>query len=531
MTTGVDLAVDGNHAIVAPVLVPLVTAIITLAVRRHGRLQRAVSLVGVCGYAAAVAVLGIVVWQTGVAPYQLSAWPAPFGISLVGDALSAFMLGIAAAVAVPTLAYAALSVGDAGQRIAFHTLVHFLLAGVSGAFLTGDVFNLFVWFEVMLLPSYALVAHYGGGEHLDAALKYTVLNLVGSAVMLLGVGGLYATTGTLNMADMAHRLANAERYGVDPAATLVVGMILISVFALKAGLVPFQFWVPDAYAAAPAPVTALLAGVTKKVGLYAIARLTFTVFAAGTLGSGTPFLAIIGPALFLMAAASILLGGIGAVDRDTVDGVLAYSSISQAGFIALPLAIAATAPSTTIRTLGVAAALVYALNHSLAKATLFLIAGVLRDRVGSDAFEALGGLASRSPSLSAAFLIGALALVGIPPLVGFFGKLFVFDTAGQTFAAGGAGGSTALAVALIGATLSIAYVTRAWNRGFWGEASPAVVDASWPTGRIGIIAVLALAIIGVGIGFDPIVRAAQAGAEAAVSADGRYVDAVLGVSG
>jgi multicomponent Na+:H+ antiporter subunit D len=333
---------------------------------------------------------------------------------------------------------------------------------------------------------------------------------------------------------MAHRLANAPANGVDPAPVLVMGVLLLSVFALKAGLVPFQFWVPGAYRAAPAPVTAMLAGVTKKVGIYAIVRLTFTVLAAGTLPgglgvglSGTSFLAFVGPVLFVLAVASILFGGVGAVDRDDVDGVLAYSSISQAGFIVLPLAVAATAPTAAIRHLGVAAALVYALNHSVAKATLFLLSGTVEDRVGSDRFDDLGGLTDHAPVAAGVFLVGGLALVGIPPLVGFFGKLFVFDTAGRTVAAAGTGGDLALAVALAGGGLSIAYVSRAWNRGFWGEATPQVEDATWPSGRLVVVGLLALAVLALGIGVEPVLRAAEAGADAAVSADGRYVDAVL----
>jgi len=532
--SGVELTVSTAHTVVAPILVPLVTAILTVVLRRHGRAQRWVSLAGVVAYAAAVGLLGATVLTSGIEVYQLSAWPAPFGITVVADALSAFMLAVAATVAVPTLAYSVLALGAAGQRVAYHSLVHFLLVGVSGAFLTGDVFNLFVWFEVMLLPSYALVAYHGSPAATGAALRYTVLNLIGSAVMLVGIGGLYATTGTLNMADMARRLADAPTYGIDPAPVLVMGVVLLSVFALKAGLVPFQFWVPGAYRAAPAPVTALLAGVTKKVGIYAIVRLTFTVFAAGSLPeglgfgmSGAAFLAFLGPVLFVLAVASILFGGVGAVSRDDVDGVLAYSSISQAGFIVLPLAVAATAPTAAIRHLGVAAALVYALNHAVAKATLFLLSGTLRDRVGSDRFDDLGGLTDRAPILAGGFLIGGLALVGIPPLVGFFGKLFVFDTAGRTVAAAGTGGDLALAVALLGAGLSIAYVSRAWNRGFWGEATPAVQDATWPNGRLVVIGLLALSVVALGVAFEPVVRAAEAGADAAVSADGRYVDAVL----
>jgi len=182
---------------------------------------------------------------------------------------------------VPALLFSVLYVDEFGEKLTFHPLFHFMLAGVSGAFLTGDIFNLFVWFEVMLMASYVLVVFYGGSSHTRAGLNYLVLNLLlASAVMLLAIGGIYATTGTLNMADIAMRVANPAEFGVSLAPVLGLSMLLFVVFAVKAGVVPFQWWVPAAYAAAPAPVAAMLAGVVKKVGIYALIRLYFTVFAA-----------------------------------------------------------------------------------------------------------------------------------------------------------------------------------------------------------------------------------------------------------
>ncbi|MFB6298354.1 MAG: complex I subunit 5 family protein, partial [Salinirussus sp.] len=399
-------------------------------------------------------------------------------------------------------------------------------------FLTGDVFNLFVWFEVMLMPSYALVAFYSRRDSTIAALRYVVLNLVGSAVMLLAIGGLYATTGTLNMADMARRLARAGEFGIDPAPVLGLSALLFAVFALKAGIVPFQFWVPAAYRAAPAPVSAVLAGITKKVGIYAIIRLYFTVFAAASLPeglalpglAGESFLAFFGPVLFLMGTASIVLGGLGAMAGSDLDEVLAHSSIGQVGFIVLALAIPAAA-GADLRAVGVLAALVYALNHAVAKALLFLVSGSVYDAVGSIRFRNLGGLTGHSPVLSGTFFIGGLTLVGIPPLAGFFGKLLVFDTAGRAVAAGVGRGSLALAVALVGAVLTILYISRAWNRGFWGAESDPVARSASSRPLTAIVALLALAVLAIGVGFDPVYTAAEAAAEAAVDTQG-YVDAV-----
>jgi multicomponent Na+:H+ antiporter subunit D len=465
--------------------------------------------------------------------YQLSSWPAPFGITLVADALSLFMLALTGVVSLAAVAFSVRFMSEYAQRVSYHTLYHLMVVGITGSFLTGDIFNLFVWFEVMLLSSYVLVAFYSGPEHTRAALTYTVLNLLGSALMLLAIGGLYATVGTLNMADMARRLANPAQYGVDPVPVLGLTVLLFCVFALKAGIVPFQFWVPAAYRAAPAPVAAMLAGVVKKVGIYAIIRLYFTVFAAATLpaGLGLPgfvgndFLSFFGPVLFVMAAASILLGGVGAVSRKGLDGVLAYSSIGQIGFVVLPLAVAATVPE--VRALAIAAALIYALNHGLTKSMLFLASGTVEEAVGSVRFEHISGLAKRTPLLSIGFFLGALSLVGIPPLSGFFGKLLVFRTTAHAGAMGGRGGALALGLSLLGAILTIAYFSRAWNRGFWGTESEGVRTATYSPALVAVVVALAALLVVVGIGFDPVLRAAEAAANVTLDRQA-YVDAVLG---
>ena len=515
--------VDPSHVVVAPMLAALSTAVGTLLARPAPRLQRGLSLLGSLAYLAGVAALAARVADGGILTYQVSGWPAPFGISMVADALAVVLLGLTAVVSLVAVAYSLAYLRAEDQRLAYHPLYHFMLVGVTGSLLTGDLFNLFVWFEVMLVASYVLVAFYSGPRHTRAGFQYAVLNLVGGALMLLAVGGLYATTGTLNMADMSRRLAAHQAYGIDPAPVLGISTLLLVVFALKAGVVPFQFWVPEAYRAAPAPVTAVLAGVVKKVGIYAIIRLYFGVFAAAPLPVGLPFggagdsmLAFVGPVLFLMAAGSILFGGVGAVVQPDLDGLLAYSSISQIGYVLLPLAIAATAGSQAVRSLGIAAAVVYAVGHGLAKSSLFLVSGALRAGGGSSRFADLGGIADRDPVLAGAFLVGSLALVGIPPLVGFFGKLLVFDVAARD------GSALAVAVAIAGAALTVAYVTRAWNAAFWGDPVPYERRPALVAGA----AVLAGLLVAVGVGFDPLVRASEAAATAALDRQG-YVEAVL----
>jgi len=509
--------------VIAPILVALVTAVVSLFARPFERLRSAVSVAGALSYAAVVALLAREVLASGPLTYQVGDWAAPFGITLVADALAAFMLALAALVVVPVVVFGLRAIEERAQRVAYHPLFFFMLVGISGAFLTGDIFNLFVWFEVMLMSSYVLVVIYGTPEATGATLRYVALNLVGSALMLVSIGGLYAVTGTLNMADLSRRLADPAAYGVNPAPALGLTVLLFSVFALKAGVVPFHFWVPEVYRAAPAPVTATLAGVVKKVGVYAMIRLVFTVLGGAAFDLSAPFSGdawgFYGPVLFVLAVASIVLGGVGAVGRDDLSGVLAYSSISQVGFIVLPVAIAAGATSTAVRTLALTAALVYALNHAVAKSTLFLVTDVIESATGTDDLRSLGGVAGRSPILGGAFFLGALALVGTPPLSGFWGKFLVFD------AAVGAGATGALAAALGGALFTIAYMTRAWNRGFWGEASPSVEEMKPDRGLVTVVAAMALLVVVIGVGFDPVYRFAEAGANAALSRHD-YIDAV-----
>ncbi|WP_247004051.1 complex I subunit 5 family protein [Halosolutus gelatinilyticus] len=521
--------------VIAPMLIVLVVAVGTLLVGDRPRARAIVSLAGGVGYALAVAAIDWYVVLApnapGVATYQVGDLPAPFGITLVVDGLSAFMLTMVAVIGIASLVFSVRVLPELDRRSYYFPLFHFLALGVTGAFLTGDLFNLFVWFEVMLMASYIFVAYYGGPQHTRAAFWYVALNLLASAIFLLGVGGIYATTGTLNMADLARRLAAPAAYGIDPTPVVGLLALLLSVFAIKAGLVPFQFWIPTAYRAAPPQITALLAGATKKVGIYAIIRLSFTVFAGAQIGvdltvpgtelgvAGDSPLVLVGAALFVMAAASILVGGIGAVGRSSLEGVFAYSSIGQVGFIALPVAIAATTTSSELRQAAILAALVYALNHSLAKGLLFLSVGTVRSATGTSRFDDLGGLAGRSPPLAIAVFVGSLALVGIPPLSGFFGKFLVFDAAVEAEA------SSALVLLLVGSLLTIAYATRTWNRSFWGARTEAVEEAAVDPVQVAVLVALAAAIVAVGVGFEPVYEFADAAAEAALDSDG-YVEAV-----
>nr|WP_090614787.1 proton-conducting transporter membrane subunit [Natrinema salaciae] len=531
-TTAMPVGTE-SQLVIAPMVIVLVAAVASLLLGSHPRARAAVSLAAGAAYAVAVAAIDWYVVLApdapGIATYQVGDWPAPFGITLVADGLSAFMLTMVAILGVASLVFSTRHLPGGEGRSYYFPLFHFLALGVTGAFLTGDLFNLFVWFEVMLMASYVFVAYSGGPQHTRAAFWYVTLNLLASAVFLLGVGGIYATTGTLNMADLAQRLADPAAYGLEPVPVVGLLGLLLSVFAIKAGLVPFQFWIPTAYRAAPPQITALLAGATKKVGIYAIIRLSFTVFAGAEVAvdlslpgvsiAGDSPLPFVGAVLFVMAGASILLGGVGAVGRDSMEGVFAYSSIGQVGFIAIPVAIAATTADPTLRQFAIVAALVYALNHTLAKGLLFLAVGTVRSATGTSRFADLGGLARRSPPLAITVFVGSLALVGIPPLSGFFGKFLVFDAAARARA------GPVLVLLLVGSLLTIAYATRMWNQSFWGAETDPVETATVDGVQVAVLVVLAAAIIAVGVGFEPVYEFADAAAEAALDTE-EYVEAV-----
>jgi multicomponent Na+:H+ antiporter subunit D len=518
--------------VIAPMLVAFGIAAVALLTRGRWRLQQGATVAGTAVYAA---LIGVLVYRTvfaadatGAVAYQVGGWPAPFGITLVVDALSAFMLSMTAVVALFSAAVSVFFIDRRNQQVYYHPVFGFLLLGVTGAFLTGDLFNLFVWFEVMLMASYVFVAFYGDAQHTAAAARYVVLNVLGGVFMLLSVGGLYATVGTLNMADMAVVLADPSAVETGP----VVGFsaLILATFALKAGLVPFQFWVPSAYRAAPLPIAAMLAGVTKKVGIYAIIRLYFTVFADASISApffgGDSPLAFLAPVLLAMAAASVLVGGLGAVSQDHIDSLLAYSSIGQVGFIAAPVAVAAAATSDSARHLALVAGLIYALHHALTKSLLFFSAAVIRDTAGTTEIAVLGGLAERSATFAAAFFVGGLSLVGIPPLVGFFGKFLVFEAAIVRIAADVTVASVGLlAVLLAGAFLTLVYSTRVWTECFWGAPTEAVDTDPVDARLVALVATLAGLVLVVGIGFEPVYTFADAAAEAALDTDA-YVDAV-----
>ena len=435
-----------THWIIAPIVLPAMLApFIVLAARYHIGIQRVFSLAGVT---ALIAIAAGLAWQASdgtITLYQLGDWAAPFGIVLVGDRLSTLMVLLTAILALLVLLYTVGSGWDERGRH-FHALFQFQLMGIMGAFLTGDLFNLFVFFEVLLIASYGLMIHAGGNARLRAGVQYVLYNLLGSTLFLFALGAIYAETGTLNMADLAQRVAL-----ISPDASTgirIASVMLLLVFAIKAALVPLHFWLPSSYAEAPAPVAALFAIMTK-VGAYAIIRVYTMIFppdlevTAGLHG------------VWLLPAAliSLAIGMIGVLAARKLDRLVAFSVIGSMGMVMI--AIALFTPDS------VSAALYYIIHSTLAAAALFLIADMTRAGRANLELTTAPPIAGAALT-SALFFAAAIAMAGLPPLSGFIGKLLVLDA---SFTA--PLGLWVWAVVLISSLISVVGFARAGSTLYW----------------------------------------------------------------
>jgi multicomponent K+:H+ antiporter subunit D len=401
-----------GHWIIIPVVMPaIIGAMIVLALRHNLAWQR---VVGMLGTFALLAVSIMLLWAStvqGPEVYFLGNWPAPFGIVLVLDRLSAMMVALTAALAFIIQLYVIGTGWDARGKH-FHALFQFQLMGICGAFLTGDVFNLFVFFEVLLIASYGLMVHGAGRARLRAGVQYVAFNLVGSTLFLFALATIYAVTGTLNMADLAVKVAALPNG--DAALIRVAGVLMLMVFAIKGALVPLQFWLPGTYANAPGPVAALFAVMTK-VGAYAIIRVFTLIFPPVVATTGTLFADLLLPA----ALATLALGAIGVFGATTLPRLASFAAIASMGTVFV--AVSSFAPAAT------AAALYYIIHSTFAGAALFLVSDLVARRRADGSLNKPQPAIAHSGVIAAAFFIAAIGMAGMPPFSGFLGKLLILD--------------------------------------------------------------------------------------------------------
>jgi multicomponent Na+:H+ antiporter subunit D len=443
-----------NALVPLPVFLPLLAAGFSILLARLPWVQRALSVVVLVSVVVASAALLVLTDRDGTVAVQLGGWPAPFGISLVADRLSTLLLLVSSAVALAVLVYAiGQGVADAREEspaqlpvAIFHPVYLVLVAGVSMAFLTGDLFNLFVAFEVMLSASYVLITLGGQKAQVRAGMTYVTVSLLASVLFVTVVGLLYAATGTVNLADLAVRLEDTP-----PGLRLALGLFLLVVFGVKAAIFPLFFWLPDSYPTAPSPVTAVFAGLLTKVGVYAILR-TQTLLFPEELGGATAMV------LLVIAALTMVVGILGAIAQDDIKRILSFTIVSHIGYMIFGLGLYSVA--------GLTGAILYVVHHIVVQTTLFLVGGLVERRTGTGALHSLSGLLHLMPVTAVLFLLPALNLAGIPPFSGFLAKLALIQAA---TADGGAAAYALIAASIVTSLLTLYAMARIWGGAFWGE--------------------------------------------------------------
>lgn len=493
-----------NHWIAAPVLLPLVVGGLLLVL--EGAAPGAKRVVAVV---ATAALIPITLYLTGVAAageqqvYYLGDWPAPFGIVLVLDRLSALMLVLASVLATASVLYAVC--GDDSRGADFHALFQFQILGINGAFLTGDLFNLFVFFEILLIASYCLIAHGGGVARTLAAMHFVVLNLVGSSVFLIALGLVYGTLGTLNMADLAVKAASVDADSMG--LVRVAGLLLLVVFGLKAALLPLGFWLPAAYRSSTAAVACLFAVMTK-VGVYAILRVHTLIFIEP---SGAFSLEAW---LLPLALGTIVLGTVGAVAASELRATVSYLVVISVGTLLAAVGLFSRD--------GLAAALYYMVHSTLVTGALFLLADLIARQRGEAAARLDRSRSVYQPALlGTLFFAGAVAVSGLPPLSGFAAKLYILQAAQTTSAVAWIWGVVLISGLFVMVSLSRAGTAIFWRtRGTQGVSRPMRAMEALPT--CGLLAGALVLMVFAGGAFDY----ARATAEQLLQRSD-YVDSVL----
>nr|WP_218843994.1 Na+/H+ antiporter subunit D [Naumannella cuiyingiana] len=430
-----------------PVLLPLLGAGLALALSRWPRAQRAVSVVVLLAVLIIEGFLIGITDRTGPMSLWIGAWPEPLGLALVIDRFSALMLFVSSLVAFTVLVFSIGTDLEARKRETpvsiYHPTFLVLAAGVSAAFSSGDLFNLFVGFEILLFASYVLLTLGGTGERVRAGSTYVVVNLMSSLLFLIAIAVVYAATGTVNFAQLSLRFAE-----LPGPLQLILQLLLLVVFSIKAAVFPLSAWLPDSYPTAPAPVTAVFAGLLTKVGVYAIIRTQTTLFPDSPLTVPLMWAALL----------TMIVGILGAVAQSEIKRMLSFTLVSHIGYMIFGVALASVA--------GYAGAIFYTAHHITIQTTLFLVTGLIERRGGSTSLNRLGGLAALSPVLGVLFFVPAMNLAGIPPLSGFVGKVGLLGA--------GVANGTPLAYLLVAggvltSLLTLYAMAKVWNRAFWRE--------------------------------------------------------------
>jgi multicomponent Na+:H+ antiporter subunit D len=492
-----------TNLIILPILIPLFTGVILIFLNKRITAQRVVATISSIGTIIAAWLIVQKVRNDGIQSLNVSSWEAPFGITLVSDMFSALLVLTTCILAFVCLIYSFKSIGQEREKYYYYAVFNFLLVGVNGAFTTGDIFNLFVFFEVMLMSSYVLLVLGGTKIQLRESIKYLLVNVISSALFVIAVAYLYSVVGTLNMAHISTRINEISVNGM-PGILTVIAVLFLIVFGLKGAIFPLYFWMPGSYYAPPAPVLALFGALLTKVGVYSITR-TYTLFFyhdMDTFGL-----------LSILAILSIVFGVIGAIAYWDIKNIIIYNIIVAVGVILYGISILNTASIT--------GAVYYLMHDMLIKAALFLLVGVVISITGTSNLRNISGLINRYPGLGWTFFIAALALAGIPPLSGFVGKLLIVQ--------GGFEGESFIGafITLMSSLLVLFSVMKIFINGFWGKDRTYVGEEKAPVRQLLIAPVLLVVISALyGIGSESILPYITQAADTLLDPN-LYINAVL----
>ena len=492
-----------------PILIPLLTGALSLALWRSLLAQRVLGVIGTGAMLAASIWLLAVTAEQGHVVVDLGGWPAPFGITLVTDVLAAIMVFMTALMGFATALYSLATIPESHERFGYYPLMHLLIAGVAGGFMTGDIFNLYVWFEILLLASFALLTLGGERAQMEGAIKYVTLNLFASVMFLAAVGLTYGMLGTLNMADIADKVGQLD--SDETGMVTVVAMMYMVAFGIKAAAFPLFFWLPASYHTPLFSVSAVFAGLLTKVGVYALMRM-FTLVFTGDVG-------FTHEVLLWASALTMLTGVLGAAAQTDFRKILSFHIISQIGYMTLGLAI--------YTPLGIMGGVFYLVHHIIVKANLFLIAGLGGRLAGSTDLNRIGGLYKSSPMLGALFIIPAFSLAGFPPLSGFWAKYLIVKASLEIEA------WFIAFIALLVGLLTVFSMTKIWGEAFWkphpDKVEPHFGRVTRPVLWASLTPIIGLAVLTIiiGLGPQPFVEFAERSAEQLLDPSA-YVATVLG---
>lgn len=500
-----------NHfLLILPLLIPLYGAIMCFFFWYKVRWQKVVGIVAQLALLVASFYLLLQVNENGIMKTQIGNWPAPFGISLVADLFSCLMVLSSAIVGTALFFYSLRGLDEARQSYGYYPLLLLLQLGVCGACLTGDLFNLFVWFEVLLICCFVLIALGGTKAQLEGSIKYVTINILASSFLLLGIGVVYGIVGTLNMAELAMLVRTPE---TNKSLITMAGMFFLVAFGIKAAVFPLFFWLPASYHTPPIAISAFIAGLLTKVGIYAMVRLFTLVFVIN--------LDLTLPLLLVIAGFTMVIGVLGAAAQNDFRKILSFHIVSQIGYMVMGLAI--------FTPLALAGSIFFIVHNILVKTNLFLISGIVAHRHGSFALKSLGSVYMKQPVLALLFVISAFSLAGIPPLSGFWGKFMLAKSGLEAENYGIV--ATSLGVSII----TIFSMTKIWNEVFW-KNKPETKEEPVVTENISVVRTrrllyapvifLTLFILFIGIYAEPLVAISYKAAEQLLNSD-LYINAVL----